>query len=86
MAERKRETIQANLAKLRGLPMDELRIAAAGPGEYANDARLVINERVADAQSSAAAKQTSASWATAWAAIVLVVATLLLRLIPYLVD
>ncbi len=83
MVERKRETIETNFVKLKGLTMDELRIAAAGPGEYASDARLEISVRVAEAQMSAATKQTSASWTMALATIGLVVATLLLGLIAY---
>jgi len=83
MVERKRETSEANFVKLKGRTMDELRIDAAGPGEYASDARLEISVRVAEAQMSAAAKQTNASWTMALATIGLVAATLLLGLIAY---
>jgi hypothetical protein len=80
MAERKREEIEENFVKLKGMTMDQLRIAAAGPGQFASDARLEITVRVAEAQMSAAIEQSSASRTTSRATIGLVVATLLLGL------
>lgn len=84
MVERKRETIEANFVKLKSLTMDQLRIAAAGPGEYASDAKLEIKLRVAEAEMSAAKRQADASWMAVWATIGLVLATLLLGLIALL--